>query len=1745
LKFENLNMKSAVTLTTILRRSTRTKQLVVATLTIVHLLWATPVLAQELAASTARASRQWSELAPRLAGDGLRFVQTKAARTVKLAKRAAKDLQRGAEKRRIKVNRTVPKVTAPSFVISFGADPSTDSLKKAPIFGEPLLPTMVPTADDNRALASLISGLSGTAMEHRLLRIDQFLAAHPASPWRASLLANTATILKKAGYFSRAAAYWDQAWELSRDSGDASAKAIADFALGESMIQMMTFGQVERLQQRFKDIEGRDVRGSAGAKVNEAGSGLLVLTKHHELALFSGPGAVRSFLRVRGMLSDHAESTIAAYHPTPAGTTMVDLQRLAASTGVTLERIHGAPIAEIPVPSIVHLRSQHFSAIVAKDGDHYILNDPALGGMFRMSDTALRDEASGYFLVADRKGLTGAWRSVPGGEAASVVGHCAPGVPSNSYKACSNCGGPGPGPAGMPQYGFHPVSASLVLEDVPIGYGPPVGPAVSLQLSYSHRDSRQPQTPNYGNVGPQWTFNALSYIVDHTFCVQSPCAEALVILRGQGKEGYLSLGQHALSRATLARVSDDPPRYERTLPDGTVEVFTQPDRPVTEYSRRVFLTEVIDPQGHTLTYTYDSSLRLVAITDAIGQVTTLAYEHSNPLLLTKVTDPFSRFAVLGYDGAGRLQSITDTANMTSSFTYGAGDFITAMTTPYGTTSFRHEANPSVDPPRIEATDPVGGTERLEFWFSDTGLSATESSSLVPTGFTSSNADLHRYVSLYWDKLAMARSPGDRTKAVATTWMWFNDAVADHHASSRNVPHSIKKPLENRVWYRYEGQSGRVVGNGRQPTMIGRVLDGGTSQITQMTYNSKGNVTSRIDPLGRQTDYTYATNGIDLLTVEQVRSGGTDVVQAYTDYTAHLPGTITDAAGQDTEMTYNGARQPLTVTNAKNETTTYAYDSNGYLETVTGPVSGATTTYTYDAYGRVESVEDADGYIVVTDYDHLNRLTQRTYPDETTETFTFNRLDLREQTDRLGRVTRHFYDGFGRRIATRDPAGRTISQQWCDCGSMDALIDANGNRTRWERDVQSRVTREIREDNTTDTLYTYDLAGRLKTVTDPKNQITTHSYNLDDSLSGTAYTDEEIETPNVSYTYDTYYARVATMVDGIGTTSYTYKAAGTTGAGQVAAVDGPLTNDTIAYTYDEVGRVTRRTINGSANQIDWTFDGLGRVTIEENLLGEFTYTYHGVTNRLDTVTYPNGQTSTFSYLDNEQDHRLETIHHKYPNASTLSKFDYTYDAAGNIVTWRQQADTTAVVWKYVYDAADQLISAVKHATDTPQTVLKGHAYAYDPAGNRTIEQADEAIMLSAYDNLNRLISQAPGGPMVVAGSLNEPGTVTVSGVPAVVDANNNFRGTVPTTIGTNTFTIVAKDATGNTTTQQYEISVAGSTKTFTYDANGNLTADGTRTFEWDARNQLLAVNVGTHRSEFTYDGDRRRVRIVEKESSVLQSDTKIIWCLTVICEERAADGLTVARRPFSLGEQVTGTAHFFTKDHLSSIGEVTDSASTLIARYAFDSWGRRTLVSGSNLSTVGFTGTTVHETSATQLTLYRAYDAELGRWLSEDPARVAGGLNMYAYVVGNPIRYRDPLGLVKWECSYQFGSAGLQVGPGGGALEAQCVSECVGQMRVRARVSALMVGASGGPFNAGLAISTIELEDPFAFPDANSLAGPSTYSSFGYGTPIGGWSATAMKLGAATGGSAGWGTYGADIGLDSYGGVSFVSSQSKE
>jgi filamentous hemagglutinin len=64
------------------------------------------------------------------------------------------------------------------------------------------------------------------------------------------------------------------------------------------------------------------------------------------------------------------------------------------------------------------------------------------------------------------------------------------------------------------------------------------------------------------------------------------------------------------------------------------------------------------------------------------------------------------------------------------------------------------------------------------------------------------------------------------------------------------------------------------------------------------------------------------------------------------------------------------------------------------------------------------------------------------------------------------------------------------------------------------------------------------------------------------------------------------------------------------------------------------------------------------------------------------------------------------------------------------------------------------------------------------------------------------------------------------------------------------------------------------------------------------------------------------------------------------------------------------------------------------------------------STSGYAFTGREWDAETGLMFHRAryYAAELGRFLSDDPSGIAGGVNLQQYVSGNPVRFLDPFGL---------------------------------------------------------------------------------------------------------------------------------------
>ena len=136
-----------------------------------------------------------------------------------------------------------------------------------------------------------------------------------------------------------------------------------------------------------------------------------------------------------------------------------------------------------------------------------------------------------------------------------------------------------------------------------------------------------------------------------------------------------------------------------------------------------------------------------------------------------------------------------------------------------------------------------------------------------------------------------------------------------------------------------------------------------------------------------------------------------------------------------------------------------------------------------------------------------------------------------------------------------------------------------------------------------------------------------------------------------------------------------------------------------------------------------------------------------------------------------------------------------------------------------------------------------------------------------------------------------------------------------------------------------------------------------------------------------------------------------------------------RSYFGNGFEEDGLDYYYTKDHLGSIREVVAADGTTIhAVYDYSPWGEVTKIGYSNIaSDFLYTGHYFHASSDLFLTHYRAYDPELGKWLSRDPIAENGGINLYAYVGNNPIMRFDPLGL-RWYHDAAIGA--LNVAEGG-------------------------------------------------------------------------------------------------------------------
>ena len=273
----------------------------------------------------------------------------------------------------------------------------------------------------------------------------------------------------------------------------------------------------------------------------------------------------------------------------------------------------------------------------------------------------------------------------------------------------------------------------------------------------------------------------------------------------------------------------------------------------------------------------------------------------------------------------------------------------------------------------------------------------------------------------------------------------------------------------------------------------------------------------------------------------------------------------------------------------------------------------------------------------------------------------------------------------------------------------------------------------------------------------------------------------------------------------------------------------------------------------------------------------------------------------------------------------------------------------------------------------------------------------------YDNANRLISLTHVKTPTTIESLTY--TYDATGNRTQLTRANAAATLLPTAIAS---TNLAYDAAN----EQARFNSA--TTNLSYDNNGNLTSftdgGGTTTYTWNVRNQLTAISGPSLSASFAYDGLGRR------SSKTVNGTATGFWYdgADVLAELNGSTPTATFIRSLSIDEpfirKLSGGDEFYQTDALGTSLVLTDGTGASGTTYTQEPFGKTTK-SGTSTNSLQYTG---REEDGTGMMYYRAryYSPQIQRFVSEDPIGFSSGdVNHYAYVLNNPVRYSDSLGLL--------------------------------------------------------------------------------------------------------------------------------------
>ena len=402
----------------------------------------------------------------------------------------------------------------------------------------------------------------------------------------------------------------------------------------------------------------------------------------------------------------------------------------------------------------------------------------------------------------------------------------------------------------------------------------------------------------------------------------------------------------------------------------------------------------------------------------------------------------------------------------------------------------------------------------------------------------------------------------------------------------------------------------------------------------------------------------------------------------------------------------------------------------------------------------------------------------------------------------------------------------------------------------------------------------------------------------------------------------------------------------------------------------------------------------------NFVQNIDYDAKGLRER---IRYGNGSTTGYTY-DGKTFRLKRLLTTRNNGADVLQDLNYTYDAVGNITQIDDNAQQTmffngSVVspsQKFEYDALYRLVKATGREHVSVKADGEPEAEGYNAA---QISPQDGSAMRNysrewEYDSVGNILS-------------------------IIHDANGNAW------TRTNAYAADSNRLVGT--------KVGGTTASFAYNAHGSMTSmPHLSAMDWDFSERLCHITRGTTEAYYNYDGNGIRTRKVVEKNGIVETRLYLggfeIWRKTVngtLETERETLHVMDDQRRIALVETLTlengnrvanpaPVQRYQLDNHLGSASLELDESANIISYEEYYPYGDTSYRAGRSASEVSqkryrYTGKEKDEESGLYYHGARYYACWLGRWTAADPTWLADGINLYAYVNGNPVSGVDPSG----------------------------------------------------------------------------------------------------------------------------------------